>query len=69
MTFEDAGEDQIAHRQRRIERLGRPAAGVAQRSETGPADPALPSGGRLQAQRQVERRRGGPERLVLGSVV
>jgi hypothetical protein len=30
MTLEDAGEDQIAHRQRRIERLRRTAAGVTQ---------------------------------------
>src|SRR4029077_1389032 len=43
MTLEDAGEDQIAHRQRRVERLGRAAAGVAQGSGTGPADLALPS--------------------------
>src|SRR5260370_399550 len=43
MTLEDAGEDQIAHRQRRIERLRRAAAGVAQRSGTDPAVLALPS--------------------------
>src|SRR5207302_1330875 len=55
MTLEDAGEDQIAQRQRRIERLGRAAAGVAQRSGTGPADLALPPRRRVQAQRQVER--------------
>jgi hypothetical protein len=66
MTLEDAGEDQIAQRQRRIERLRRAAAGVAQRLVAGPADPALPSRRRVQAQRQVERRGGGPERLVLG---
>ena len=69
MTLEDAGEDQIAQRQGRIERLGRAAARVAQGSGTGPADPALPSRRRVQAQRQVERRGGGPERLVLGLVV
>jgi hypothetical protein len=43
MTLEDAGEDQIAHRQRRIERLGRAAAGVAQRLVAGAANPALQS--------------------------
>src|SRR6266481_1252525 len=43
MTLEDAGEDQIAHRQRRRERLRRAAAGVAQCLVAGPADPALPS--------------------------
>src|SRR6266851_9037118 len=69
MTLEDAGEDQIAHRQRRIERLGRAAGGVAQRRLAGPADLALPSRGRVQAEGQVERRGGGPERLVLGLVV
>ena len=69
MTIEDAGEDHVAHRQRRIECLGRPAAGVAQRPGTGPADLALPSRRHVQAQRQVERRGGGPERLVFGSVV
>ena len=69
MTLEDAGEDQIAHRQRRIERLCRAAAGVAQRLVAGPGDPALPSRRRVQAQRQIERRGGGPERLVLGLVV
>jgi hypothetical protein len=42
MTLEDAGEDQIAHRQCRIERLCRAAAGVAQCLVAGPADPALP---------------------------
>src|SRR5229473_3489474 len=51
MTLEDAGEDQIAQRQRRIERLRRAAAGVAQRLVAGPADPALPSRGRVQASR------------------
>src|ERR1700720_969835 len=65
--LEDAGEDQIAQRQRRIERLCRAAAGAAQRSQ--PADFALPSRRRVQAQRQVERRGGGPERLVIGVVV
>jgi hypothetical protein len=69
MTLEDAGEDQIAQRQRRIERLCRAAAGVAQRLVAGPADPALPSRGRVQAQRHFERFGGGPERLVLGPVV
>ena len=69
MTLEDAGEDQIAQRQRRIERLCRAAAGVAQCLGAGPADPALPSRRRVQAQRQVERRGRGPERLVLGPVV
>ena len=64
MTLEDAGEDQIAQRQRRVERLRRAAAGVAQRLLAGPADPALPSRGRVYAQRQVERRGGGPERLA-----
>src|SRR5438128_1686346 len=43
MTLENTGEDQIAHRQRRIERLRRAAAGVAQRLVAGPADLALPS--------------------------
>jgi hypothetical protein len=49
MTLEDAGEDHVAQRQRRIERLGRAAAGVAQYPGTGSADLALPScrGGRL----------------------
>src|SRR6266446_5704718 len=60
MTLEDAGEDQIAHRQRRIERLCRAAARVAQRLVAGPADPALPSRGRVEAQRHIERRGGGP---------
>jgi hypothetical protein len=59
MTLEYAGEDQIAHRQRRIEGLRRAAARVAQRLVAGPADLALPSRGRVQAQRQVERRGGG----------
>src|SRR6202043_15901 len=66
MTLEDAGEDQIAHRQRRIERLRRAAAGVAQRLVAGPADLALPARRRVQAERQVERFGGGPDRLVLG---
>ena len=69
MTLEDAGEDQIAQRQRRIERLGRAAARVAQRLAADPADPALPSRRRVQAQRQAERRGGGPELLVFGLVV
>jgi hypothetical protein len=69
MTLEDAGEDHVAQRQRRIEPLCRAAAGVAQRLVAGPADPALPSRRRVQAQRQVERRGGGPERLLLGPVV
>src|SRR5438132_807579 len=43
MPLEDAGEDQIAQRQRRIERLRRTAAGVAQCLVAGPADLALPS--------------------------
>ena len=43
MTLEDAGEDQITQRQRRIERLRRAAAGVAQCLVAGAADPALPS--------------------------
>jgi hypothetical protein len=34
-----------------------------------PTDPALPSRGRVEAQRQAERRGGGPERLALGLVV
>src|SRR5437870_6240196 len=41
MALEDAGEDQVAQRQRRIERLGRAAAGVAQCLVAGAADPAL----------------------------
>jgi hypothetical protein len=45
------------------------AAGVAQCLVAGAADPALPSRGRVQAQRQVECRGGGPERLVFGVVV
>jgi hypothetical protein len=69
MTLEDAGEDQIAQRQRRIERLRRAAAGVAQRPVAGPADPVPPSRRRMQAQWQVERLGGGPERLILGLVV
>jgi hypothetical protein len=69
MTLENAGEDQIAHRQRRIERLRRAAAGVAQCLVAGAADPALPSRRRVQAQRQIERRGGGLERLVFGLVV
>ena len=55
MTLEDAGEDQIAHRQRRIERLRRAAAGGAQRLVACPADLALPSRGRVQAQRHWAR--------------
>jgi len=35
MTLEDAREDQVAHRQRRIERLRRATAGVAQRFVAG----------------------------------
>jgi hypothetical protein len=69
MTLEDAGEDQIAQRQRRVERLCRAAAGVAPRLVAGPADPPLPSRRRVQAQRQAERGGAGPERLVLGLVV
>ncbi len=69
VTLEDAGEDHVAQRQRRIERLRRAAAGVAQRSGTGPADLALPSRRGVQAQRQVECCGGGPERLVFGLVV
>jgi hypothetical protein len=69
MTLEDAGEDHVAHRQCRIERLGRAAAGVAQRLVAGPADPALPSRGGVWAQWHLERLDGGPERLVLGPVV
>src|ERR1700720_4662864 len=69
MTLEDAGEDQISHRQRRVERLRRATAHVAQRLFAGPADPTLPSRGRVQAQWQVERLGGGPERLVLGLVI
>src|ERR1700719_1941203 len=65
MTLEDAGEDQIAQRQRRIERLCRAAAGVAQRLVAGAADLALPPRGCVQAQRQAERLGGGPELLVL----
>jgi hypothetical protein len=45
------------------------SAGVAQRSGTGPADLALPSRRRVQAQRQVERLGGGLEWLVFGLVV
>src|SRR6202043_2583486 len=48
MTLEDAGEDQIAQRQRRLKRLWRAAAGVAQRSGTGAADLSLPPRGRVQ---------------------
>jgi hypothetical protein len=36
MTLEDAGEDQIAHLQRRIERFCRAAVGVAQRLSPAP---------------------------------
>jgi hypothetical protein len=43
MTLEDAAEDQIAQRQRRIERLDRASAGVAQHLVAGAADLALPS--------------------------
>ena len=69
MTLEDAGEDQIAHRHRRIEHFRRAAAGVAQRPFAGTADLALPSRGRVQAQWQVERGGGSPERFVFGLVV
>jgi hypothetical protein len=55
MALEDPGEDQIAHRQRRIERLCRAAPGVAQRLFAGPADPPRR---RMQAQWQVERHGG-----------
>jgi hypothetical protein len=65
----NCGEGQFAQRQRRIKRLVARAAGVAQRLVAGPADPALPPRRRVQAQRQVERLGGGPERLVLGLVV
>src|SRR5438874_3860858 len=54
MTLEDAGEDHVAHRQCRIERLGFPAAGVAQCSGAGPADLALPPRRRVQAQWHLE---------------
>jgi hypothetical protein len=47
VALEDAGEDQIAQRQRRLERLGRAAAGVAQCLVAGTADLALPPGGRV----------------------
>jgi hypothetical protein len=69
MTLEDAGEDQIAQRQRRIERLRRAAAGVAQRLAAGAADLALPPCSCVQALWHVERRGGGPERLALGPIV
>jgi len=69
MTLKDAGEDHVAHRQCRIERLCRAAAGVAQRPGTGSADLALPSRRRMQARRHAERRGGGRERLVFGLVV
>jgi hypothetical protein len=69
MTLEDAGEDHVAHRQCRIERLGRAAAGVAQCLVAGPADPALPPRRRVQPEWDVERRSGGPERLVLGLII
>jgi hypothetical protein len=69
MTLEDAGEDQIAHRQRRIERLRRAAARVAQCLVAGAADLALLPRRRVKAQRQAERLGGGPERLILGVVV
>src|SRR5277367_947584 len=69
MTLEDTGEYEVAHRQRRIERLCRTAARVAQRLVAGPANPALPTRGGVQTQGQVERRGGGPELLVLGLVV
>jgi hypothetical protein len=49
MTLEHTGEDQIAHRQCRIERLGRAAAGIAQAlSRPAPSDfddVALEAGG------------------------
>jgi hypothetical protein len=52
-----------------LERLRRAAAGVAQCLVAGPADPALRSRRRVQAQRHVERRGGRPERLVLGPII
>jgi hypothetical protein len=52
MALGDAGEDHVAQRQRRIERLCRAAAGIAQRLVAGPADLALPPRRRVQAQRQ-----------------
>ncbi len=69
MALEDSRKDHVAERERRIERLGRPAARVAQRLLPRPADLALPSRGGVQAERHAERRRRGPERLVLGLVV
>ena len=68
MTLEDAGEDQIAQRQRRIERLCRAAAGVAWRLVAGPADPTLPSRRRVQAQWHVEYG-GGTARTRIGRSV
>jgi hypothetical protein len=59
VALEDAGEDQIAQRQCRIERLGRVAAGMAQGSGSGPVDLALPARRGVQAQWQVERSAAG----------
>src|SRR5262245_12635469 len=69
VALEDAGEDHVAQRERRIERLRRPAARVAQGLFAGTADLPLPPGGRVQAERHPERFGHRPERLVLGLVV
>src|SRR3989442_8661664 len=50
VTLEDAGEDDVAERHRRVERLRRPARRVAQRLRAGAAGLALapPPGGQAQ---------------------
>ena len=69
MTLEDAGEDH--DRTSTMPDRTPSSRGCWRRAafRAGPADPALPSRRRVQAQRQVERLGGGPERLVLGLVV
>jgi hypothetical protein len=68
MTLEDAGEDQIAQRQRRIERLGRAAAGVAPRLLAGPRGscPAVASPCAGSVAGRAPRRRPRTARIRIG---
>jgi hypothetical protein len=68
MTLEDAGEDQIAHRQRRIERLARLLASCSVLSPSPRIRPCRRVAAcRLSGRSSVAAT--GPERLVLGLVV
>src|SRR5262245_33248332 len=69
IALEYAREDHVAHRERRVERLRRAAARIAQRLVARAADLPLAPGGRMQAQGYPEGLGGGPERLILQLVV